>query len=190
MTRKYFCFVVAAMLLMAIPVIPSAHAQQPEQTAATFPDLPLTGQLTPAERDYLGVQNLPLRLSDVQSEYLFVEVFSMYCPYCQRDAPDVNKLFTRAQKAKLTDRLHFVGIGTGNTQYEVSFYAEQFSTPFPLLPDEDYTMHSALGSVGTPYFLLLRNSGPDHLEVLHVQEGSPENMDAMFDTMLDKAGLR
>lgn len=177
-------------LLIALPLGGAAHAQNAPSGDTLFPDLPLSGELTQEQLDYLGVSSTPLRLSDVKAEYLFVEVFSMYCPYCQRDAPGVNKLYERARKSGLGDRLRFVGVGTGNTQYEVSFYADKFATPFPLLPDEDYALHSALGNVGTPYFLLLRNAGRDKLEIVFAYEGSPESLEKMFDEMLRLGGLQ
>ncbi|WP_022661505.1 TlpA family protein disulfide reductase [Paucidesulfovibrio longus] len=175
-------------LLIALPLGVPAHAQNTSGDAL-FPDLLLSGRLAPGQLDYLGVSSTPLRLSDIKAEFLFVEIFSMYCPYCQRDAPGVNKLYERARKSGLADRLRFVGVGTGNTQYEVGFYAEKFATPFPLLPDEDYALHEALGNVGTPYFLLLRNAGRDRLEVVSAHEGSPESLEKMFDEMLQKGGL-
>lgn len=177
----------AGVLLLGLLCPGAADAQE---DAALFPDLSLQGQLEPEMVEQLGISGTPFRLSDIPKPFLFVEIFSMYCPYCQRDAPEVNRIFEEVRSSNLWEELRFVGIGTGNTQYEVDVYAEQFQTRFPLLPDNDFTMHSALGNVGTPYYLLLRNAGPGKLEVIHSVEGAPDNMDAMFATMLRKAGLQ
>lgn len=177
----------AGALLLGMLHPDAARAQEGE---ALFPDLPLQGKLSQEMIQQLGISGTPFRISDVPSEYLFVEIFSMYCPYCQRDAPEVNALFERVRGSELWEQMRFLGIGTGNTQYEVDFYAQQFKTPFPMLPDEEYVLHSALGNIGTPYYLLLRRNGPDQLEIVHAVEGSPDSLEEMFREMLRKAGLR
>ncbi len=131
----------------------------PAQGAPPFPDLPLTGTLTPEQTAYLSPSGTAISPSSVKAEYLFVEVFSMYCPICQRDAPSVNALYKKVVASALGKRVRFLGIGVGNTPFEVDFYRKKFEVPFPLFEDPSYAYHEALGEVGTPAFYLVDVKG-------------------------------
>ncbi|MEF2145965.1 MAG: TlpA disulfide reductase family protein [Desulfovibrionaceae bacterium] len=181
MRRQFYAVLVLVLALLATAGPASANA--------LFPDFPLSAQLTTEQQAYLGVTGPTLRLSEVQAPLLLIEVFSMYCPYCQRDAPEVNEFHKRLRLQGLDSKLKILGIGAGNTPFEVDFFKDKFAVPFPLFADEDYAVHTALGNVGTPYFVLVRVTGPDKLEILLTQEGSPENMQAFFTDVLKKAGL-
>jgi hypothetical protein len=46
-------------------------------------------------------------------------------------------------------------------------FKKTFNTPFPLFPDNDFTIHKAPGDVGSRYFIVIKidNDGPH--EVVH-----------------------
>jgi peroxiredoxin len=113
-------------------------------------------------RNYLGVSGAgKFRLTDVKAEILIVEAFSMYCPYCQSEAPNVNRLHVLIQAdAKLKDRIKLIGVGLGNTAFEVAHFAKKFNVPFPLVPDPDFSLEKcADASIRTPTFVILGNKG-------------------------------
>ncbi|HUH65156.1 MAG TPA: hypothetical protein VLZ07_01875 [Syntrophales bacterium] len=59
----------------------------------------------------------------------------MYCPYCQREAPNVNDLFARIERdPALKGKIKIIGIGTGNTSCEVHVFKKQYNVPFSRLP--------------------------------------------------------
>lgn len=144
---------------------------QPPQPGDPFPDLPLRGTLAPEAANELGVDPDEPILSDVDARYVLVEVFNMYCPHCQREAPTVNELHTLL--GSMNDEMPavaLIGIGVGNSQFEVDVFRRKYEVTFPLFIDPDYEAYAAVGKVGTPYFFLVERT-PDGLVTRHIQAG-------------------
>lgn len=150
-----------------------------------FPDVVLNGTMTDVQKEYLGVPAEGLKVSDIKADYLFIEVYSMYCPICQIDAPKVQDLFTKIGLTGRGDAIKFIGIGAGNTPFEIEFYRKKYSVPFPLFDDADYVIHKALGEVGTPSFYLVKLKDGSR-EILFFQEGEIKDPDGLFKTLMDK----
>ena len=50
-------------------------------------------------QEYLGVSGSGMfKLSDIRAKVVIIEVFNMYCPHCQKEAPQVNKLYEVLQE--------------------------------------------------------------------------------------------
>jgi hypothetical protein len=173
--------------LHAILALVLLTATAAAQDARPFPDLELRGALTAGQRAYLGVEGNAFKLSDIASDYLFIEGFSMYCTICQRDAPIVRKLYQRVTEADTAGKIRFIGLGLGNTVFETRFYQKKFKVPFPLFDDEDYVIHKALGETGTPVFYIVRLD-PDGPKMLYGREGEPE--DGLFDIIMRTIGSK
>lgn len=171
--------VTLSALLMLLVLSVAAHAAQ------KMPDLHLTAG--PGQAEELGLEKgtESFRLSDIPAEAIFIEVFSMYCPICQRDAPRVEELYDLAKK-KAPGLLMF-GIGAGNSQYETDVYSEKYNVRMPMLPDADYKAHKALGNVGTPFYILLEKNKDGSFKVLFTQEGEILDKPKFFDTVITKA---
>lgn len=110
-------------------------------------------------QDYLGLSGGgDFNLSQVKADLLVVQVFSMYCPICQAEAENVNKLYSLVQAdAKLNRRVKIVGLGIGNTPFEVEVFRKKYNVPFPLIPDPDFqTQSCADEKFRTPTFIVLR----------------------------------
>lgn len=144
------------------------------EVGGTFPDMELEAPKDAAMRAYLGIGNAQtFTVDQVDADVVVVEIFSMYCPYCQREAPVVNALYELAQKKNRPGKtLKMLGVGAGNTAFEVDVFAKKYKVPFPLIPDGDYVVHKTLGQVRTPYFIVLQRSPDGQRTVVYAQAGS------------------
>ena len=144
------------LLLLAVPFMGYAA------------DTPAQGDLFPGEtlvvpgedaRTYLGLKQDTgtFSIADIDAELVLVEIFSMYCPYCQKEAPEVNRLHDLIRDRGLGERIKIIGIAPGNSDYEVGVFRSKFSIEFPLCPDADFVWHKCVGEVGTPYFFVVEN---------------------------------
>jgi thiol-disulfide isomerase/thioredoxin len=129
-------------------------------------------------RSYLGL-SAEARFSpiDISGSLLIIEIFSMYCPHCQREAPAVNRLYQAIQASQsLRNRVKMIGIGVGNSTFEVDHFRKHYQIGFPLFPDEDFVIHQALGEVRTPFFIVAAIGSKDAGKVLWTGSG---NMDPL-----------
>ena len=150
-----------------------------------FPDVTLSGTMSDVQKTYLGVSAEGFKISDIKADYVFVEVYSMYCPICQMDAPKVEDIYNKIGLTGRSDSIKFIGIGAGNTPFEVEFYRKKFNVAFPLFEDQDYIIHKALGEVGTPSFYLVKLKDKS-MDILFFQEGGIKDKDGWFKIIMDK----
>lgn len=139
-----------------------------------FPPIALQAPKDPAMRSYLGIGDVEtFTVDQVDADVVLVEIFSMYCPYCQREAPTVNALYALAQKKSRPGKtLKILGVGAGNSPFEVDIFAKKYSVPFPLIPDGDYSVHKTLGQVRTPHFIAVKRGADGSRKVVYSQAGS------------------
>ncbi len=122
-----------------------------------FPKITLSVPQSASEKDYLGIKGKgSFKLSQIKADVVIIEIFSMYCPYCQKEAPMVNELFQIIDKRGLKEKIKIIGVGAGNTLFEVDFFKNQYAVPFPLFPDESFSIHKSVGNVRTPYFFVIK----------------------------------
>lgn len=172
-----------ALILSALLTV-GAHAGEP------FPDLVLRGDIPAAQKAYLGINSDEPRLSDVSGKYILVEIVSMYCPVCQREAPLVNEIYRRLDERGYSGRIKMLGIGAGNSQFEVDYFRTKHSVAIPLFTDQDYTAHEALGQVKTPWYALVRQYDHTRLESVFTHAGEIENTEDFLQAILKAAGYR
>ncbi len=176
-------------------VIGCASAQGPVAgPPGTSSAEPVSGLLLPAPSDhhqqaYLGIGALQeFALTDIRAEVVLIEVFSMYCPHCQREAPNVNRLYRRiADDSVLAGRVKIFGIGVGNTSYEVDTFRKRFDIQFPLFPDRNRQIARQLAVRETPTFVAFAygNDGTLH-QILHAP-GSLGNVEDFLTRLLERA---
>jgi len=126
------------------------------------------------ERTYLGLSgNDMFRLHRIKAETLVVEIFSMYCPICQGEAPKVNELYALiAKDPALKTKVKVLGIGVGNTPFEVDVFRKKFEIPFPLFSDEDFAVEKVSNQrIRTPTFLILDVSSGKKVNVIGARVG-------------------
>ncbi|MDY7000786.1 MAG: TlpA disulfide reductase family protein [Thermodesulfobacteriota bacterium] len=155
-----------------------------------FPDFKLKAPADPDKAAYLGLDpGSDFKLSDIRAKVLLIEIFSMYCPHCQGAAKDVNRLYERIRGSAHKGDLKMIGIGAGNSAFEVGVFQNKFAIPMPLLPDEDYTVYDKLGDIGTPYFYLVRIKPGGVFDILFEHQGPYKDEDAFFKTIIQKSGF-
>ena len=158
-----------------------------------LPDLVLTVPENQQYNEYLGLTGeagTSFSVQDIQADILLIELFDMYCQYCQQEAPAINELYEKMQEiSKDGPVVKIIGLGASNSQFEVELFRDIYDIPFPLFPDKDMSSFRALSGEGTPGFIgcrleegrrptiVLRKSGAfsDPGEFLYelIEKGSP-----------------
>jgi len=72
------------------------------------------------------------KIPQIKAKVVIIEIFSMYCPYCQKDAPGVNELYLLIENnADIKNKIKLIGIGAGNSSYEVEVFKKTYTVPSP-----------------------------------------------------------
>ena len=143
-------------------------------------------------RQYLGLStDKPFSLGQIKAQVVIVEIFSMYCPVCQREAENINAVFRLIQSGPgLKDKVKLIGIGAGNSAYEVEFFREKYSIEFPLFSDTDFSIHKKIGEVRTPHFFCLSLDGNNGFSVFYSGTEAIETPEAFLQTLLKDSGIK
>jgi peroxiredoxin len=180
------------MVVALVAVAAAALAAAP-QAGDLLPVVELASPGDAAQRQYLGLGTSErFRVAEIQGEVVIVQIFSMYCPHCQREAPDVNRLFEIIEAdRRFRGRVKLIGIGAGNSDFEVGVFRQSFSIPFPLFADENLAVHRQLGAVRTPYFFGAKIGGDGAARVFYSRAGGIEDGGAgeFLEILLENAGL-
>jgi peroxiredoxin len=178
-------------LLVACTPVQGQQASQlkPEEP---WPAVSLPLPSDPALRHYLGVKEGDTFTVDAMAaEVVVVEIFNMYCPFCQREADHVNGLFTLVNgRDDLNRRLKIIGIGVGNSTYEVDYYRRSYSVAFPLFPDKDFLIYEKVGKVRTPHFFILQRDAHRRFRVAFGHSGGFETPEAFLAEIVERCGLK
>jgi len=148
------------------PAPPAAAEEAPQKVADAAPvselnfksiaGISLPAPNSEAEAAYLGVAaGAPFTLKDVKAPVVVVQLFDMYCTNCQREAPEVNRLFKLVQESDFKDSVRFIGVGKGNSDTEVRIFRERYEVGFPLFADKKKENTKRLGVERTPNFVVL-----------------------------------
>ena len=138
-----------------------------------FPTFWLSAPKNEIHRAYLGIGDREtFNIDHIDAQVVIIEILSMYCPYCQKEAPLVNRLFESIEEnEQLREKVKMFGIGVGNSSFEVDIFRKRYNIRFPLIPDPDYKVHKIIGEVRTPYFFILSLSGPHRASVIYSKLG-------------------
>ena len=170
-----------------------SYAGEAPSGNAFLPDLPLTVPSDEDYRNYLGLSGpVGSRFSpaDIKADILLIELFSMYCPYCQEEAPHVNELYQRMEEVAAKGIVvKIIGLGTANTQFEVEHFRDTYNVPFPLFSDLDSAMFKALAGKGTPTFVGGLLHGPEGKPIIVLRKaGAFYNAEHFLKELLEKSG--
>ena len=142
-------------------------------------------------QSYLGLSGPgQFTIAQIEAKVVIIQIFSMYCPICQKEAFRVNKLYRNIQKRKdLKDKIKMIGIGTGNTAFEVGFFRKKYEVPFPLFPDENLSLHRILGEVRTPYFIGVKINRDGSDKVFYSRLGQFKDVNSFLKRIVELSGL-
>lgn len=190
MIRIVVCILTA--IAFTLPSIPFSQATTEQKEL--LPVLTLTVPEDDFHRRYLGLENAlgpTFTLTQIKADIVLIELFSMYCPYCQKEAPLVNSLFEKMQeRAKRGVVVKIIGLGASNSQFEVDHYRDTFNVPFPLFPDQDMSMYKKLSGAGTPGFVgcLLNKDRPPVIILRNA--GGFYSAEDFLEELIKKGGLK
>lgn len=184
----YGCWTVLSILFFT----GFAAAADPPPVGGQLPAFTLPVPDSADHRAYLGLseQKSVFAVPEIAAPVAIIEIFSMYCPHCQREAPIVNNLYNLIQnRPNLKGKIALIGIGVGNTQYEVDYFRKAYDIPFPLFPDPDFAIHGLMGEVRTPYFVAIQKEKGGGHRVIYSELGGFGKPDAFLDLILQKSEL-
>ena len=143
-------------------------------------------------KTYLGISGQgDFNISQIKTQILIIEVFSMYCPHCQKEAPRVNELYKSTQeRIDLKDKIKIIGIGATNSAYEVNQFKEKYEIPFPLFPDEDISISKKLNVSATPTFIAVKFLNNGDYEIFYFKSGSIGGVQQFLQKLLELSELK
>ncbi len=167
-------------------------ANKPPQKGEVLPVMNLPMPKNPVEKGYLGLSgDGSFKIPQIKANVVIIEIFSMYCPYCQKDAPGINELYNLIESnSDLKNKIKLIGIGAGNSTYEVEVFKKTYTVPFPLFPDKDFTIHKACGEVRTPYFIVVKINDDKTHQIVHSQLGDYPGAEPFLELVLKSSGLK
>ena len=184
-----------ALGILSIALIMSpcfALGGSPPTEGSVLPALNIPIPESAADQTYLGLTGTGnFTIPEIKAQVVIIEIFSMYCPFCQAEAPEINRMYALIEGDQgLKGKIRIIGMGAGNSNFEVSVFKKKYKVPFPLIADEDFTFHRCFGEVRTPYFLGVRINDDGSHKVFHSKAGEFKGAEQFLKLMLQKSGLK
>jgi len=167
-------------------------SNMPPVKGGELPEIKITVPQNATDKSYLGLESSRFfKIPQIKARVVIIEIFSMYCPYCQKEAPEINRLYSIIEgNPDLKDKIKLIGIGAGNSSFEVEVYKKKYNVPFPLFPDDDFSIHKGIGEVRTPYFLGVKINDDGTHRIFYSQLGKFKGAEPFLELMLQVSGLK
>jgi len=190
--KKRIAYVLVPLMYIFLTAQVGRTADHIPLSGESFPDVSIPSPEKASERDYLGLTGAgSFNVSQIKGDLAIIEIFSMYCPYCQKEAPIVNELYQLINKnADLKNRVKIFGVGAGNTPFEVNVFRNRYNVQFPLISDGSFAVHKAVGGVRTPYFFVIQLDPDRPNKLIYSKVGSIQDADRFLDKILHEAVLK
>lgn len=191
MRKTIVCFV-WVVLAVLIAGTPGRTETPPPKVNGILPGFQLPIPENPALRRYLGIDGKGFfRIQQVKAKAVVIEIFSMYCPYCQREAPRMNQLYQEIESnPDLKGAIKIIGIGAGNSPFEVGIFRDKYHIAFPLFSDNDFSVYRCLGETRTPYFIVVAVAPGHDNKVIYSKLGGIKDHEAFLSVIRSRAGIR
>jgi peroxiredoxin len=188
--KPLICFAAFAICLLLATHAGLAFTNAPA-IGESLPSFELPIPQDAGAQSYLGLSGTgQFTIAQIEAKVVIIQIFSMYCPVCQKEAFRVNKLYRTIQKRKdLKDKIKMIGIGTGNTSFEVGFFQKKYEVPFPLFSDENLSIHRILGKLRTPYFIGVKINRDGSDEVFYSRLGQFKDVNSFLKRIVELSGL-
>src|SRR4030043_748467 len=190
--KKTLMLLTIMIFLLSILNFSVLSANKAPEKGDALPVINLPVPKNPDERNYLGLSGSgSFKIPQIKTKVVIIEIYSMYCPYCQKDAPGVNELYRLIENnADIKNKIKLIGIGAGNSSYEVEVFKKTYQVPFPLFPDKDFVIHKACGEVRTPYYMVVKMNEDGTHQIVHSQLGDYPGAENFLELILNVSGLK
>ena len=180
--------IITFVLMFAFPIF---AVSEPPAEGGPLPVIKLPIPKSPEQKNYLGLTGEgSFTIPKIKARVVIIEIFSMYCPYCQKEAPTVNELYNAVENnPDLKGKIKIIGIGAGNTPMEVDVFRKKYQIAFPLFPDVDYSIHKVCGEVRTPYFIAVKINENGTHEVIYSKLGGLQDVNKFLELIRNRSGL-
>jgi thiol-disulfide isomerase/thioredoxin len=123
-----------------------------------FPVISLQTQLDPQDSAYLGIEgSAQLKISDIKTDLVMVEVMSVFCGVCQKMADVFNEVYALVEAdPEMKGKVKMVGISLGDIDSDVKAFREGLKVPYPIIPDPKSAAHAEIGNKYTPFTVFVR----------------------------------
>ncbi|UCF03348.1 MAG: redoxin domain-containing protein [Deltaproteobacteria bacterium] len=102
----------------------------------------------------------------------------------------MNEFYQAIEERKdLKGKMKIIGIAIGNTPADVAYFKKKYEVPFPLFPDEDKSIYTALGKPKAPYFIGVKISEEGNSRIFYSKLGAFGKPDTFLASMLTLSGL-
>jgi thiol-disulfide isomerase/thioredoxin len=148
----------AVIMVMSLAASPALPAEGPAP-GSTIPPFQLKLPDSPEAGAYLGLKGVKtFSLSQVKTKLLVADIFSVYCPVCQKNAPLVNQLFKIIQEdPNLNKNIKLLGISLEKEPSELTVYKQKFKVEFPLVLGPEQAIKKSFKFL--PVLLVLDQNG-------------------------------
>lgn len=163
----------------------------PPPTGSAFPEIELPKPANPVDLNYLGLSGSGIfKVQQIKADVVIIEIFSMYCPYCQGEAPNINNLYTLIENnPAIKNKIKIIGIGINNSLFETDIFKKKYKVAFPLIPDGNFKLHKVVGEVRTPYFIVVKLKGGKK-EVIYSKLGALRDNKAFLEQIIKLSELK
>lgn len=122
------------------------------------------------DREYLQIEHIErtFTLEDVQSDYLFIEIYNELCSACIEEVKTYKALYWMIlADAGLRGKVKMMGIGAGSKKRSAAKFRNQKNIAFPLFADEKREIFECLGKPVLPVsYLVQRQAGKRKIRLI------------------------
>ena len=186
----FLCFALFFSLFISNDSFCATVNPEPKK-GGTLPAISLSVPKDPGEKFYLGLaRDGSFKIHQIKAKVVLIKIFNLYCPVCQSTASAMVELFHQIEKhPDFRGKIKLIGIGAGNNEPEIEVFKQYNNIPFPVFPDEDLSIHKALGEVRTPFYIAVRINRDRSHEIVYTHLGGLTDIQGLLDLMYEAYGI-
>jgi hypothetical protein len=190
MRNRLICRTLSSIFLalLGAALATSLWAANSINSGEIFPEVPLPAPIEFAQRSYLGLTDeQPFTLSQIDARVTLVEILNVHCPHCIKQTQPYNKLYRMIEADPETrGQIKMLGVAVANDDEAIDDFVVIYSVAYPIIPDRNFKLHSALRAGPTPFSVYaLRNNPQDSFVVTDTHLGEDDKVDELFSYLKD-----